>query len=207
MGGLYDEQMVNELHQGAQSLVNQWGLSEATDVKLLTVSENATFKAHDPIANKTVILRVHRPGYRTKSEIESELSWIKALRTEGIVETPEPLKTRSGDLVASFKTAHEERDVVAFSFMEGKEPSPDESLIDGFRQLGAISARLHLHAQSWERPVSFVRKTWNFNTTLGNSPLWGDWRAAMGLTEAGKALLEKTCEKVAEKTGCLRHGQ
>nr|WP_321454929.1 phosphotransferase [uncultured Cohaesibacter sp.] len=199
MGGLYDEQMVNELHQGAQSLVTQWGLSEATDVKLLTVSENATFKAHDPIANKTVILRVHRPGYRTKSEIESELSWIKALRTEGIVETPEPLKTRSGDLVASFKTAHEERDVVAFSFMEGKEPSPDESLIDGFRQLGAISARLHLHAQSWERPVSFVRKTWNFNTTLGNSPLWGDWRAAMGLTEEGKALLEKTCEKVAEK--------
>ena len=199
MGGLYNDQMVNELHKGAQSLAPLWGLSEKTEVKLLTVSENATFKAVDPVGGRTVILRVHRPGYHTRAEIESELSWIKALRQSGVVETPEPLPMLDGELIASFQTEHETRDVVAFDFCQGAEPQTGSSLVAGFRDLGAISARLHSHVKQWDRPVSFVRKTWNFDSTLGHVALWGDWRDAMGLTEDGKALLIKACNKIEAK--------
>ena len=118
----------------------------------------------------------HRPGYHTRNEIESELTWINDLRKKSVVDTPAPIQKRDGGLIASFRTNHEERDVVAFSFMSGAEPSADAALVDGFKKLGAISARLHAHTQSWRRPGTFVRKTWNFESTLGTSPLWGDCR-------------------------------
>jgi Ser/Thr protein kinase RdoA (MazF antagonist) len=116
-----------------------------------------------------------------------------------VVDTPEPIQKRGGGLIASFKTEHEERDVVAFSFMSGAEPSPDSSLVDGFSKLGAISARLHAHTRSWRRPATFARKTWSFESTLGSAPLWGDWRDAMGLTDEGKETLEKACRIIEKK--------
>ena len=36
-------------------------------------------------------LRVHRPGYRTAHQIESELQWLDALREDGAVDTCVPV--------------------------------------------------------------------------------------------------------------------
>lgn len=193
MSGLYDDQLLDELLRGTQSLVGEWGLSDQTEVRLLTISENMTCLAYDPTQDKQLILRVHRPGYHTREEIQSELLWINDLRQQEIVETPKPIATQAGTAIASFSTNNEIRDVVAFSFMSGKEPSTDSELINGFQQLGSISAKLHNHSQNWVRPVTFVRKTWNFDTMLGASPLWGDWRAAAGLTESGRETIEEAC--------------
>lgn len=190
---LYDDMMVDLLRRGAQSTAGQWGLSPETSVDLLTVSENATFVATDPVAGRKVILRVHRPGYHTMAEIESELAWIADLRRAGVVDTPEPLVCQGGGHIAGFDMEGAHRPVVAFSFMSGREPSPQEDLGEGFRKLGAISARLHGHSRSWTPPEGFVRKIWDFDTTVGPTPHWGDWRAAMGLTADGQAVLERTC--------------
>ncbi|MEM8821777.1 MAG: aminoglycoside phosphotransferase, partial [Pseudomonadota bacterium] len=84
MAGLYDDAFIETLRCGAESLVATWGLSPETKVSLLTVSENATFRADDPARPAPVILRVHRPGYHTRAEIESELAWIEALRAEEV---------------------------------------------------------------------------------------------------------------------------
>ncbi|MDO6565371.1 phosphotransferase [Amphritea sp. 1_MG-2023] len=199
MSGLYDDQLLNELLRGTQSLVGEWGLSDQTDVRLLTISENMTCLAYDPTQDKQLILRVHRPGYHTREEIQSELLWINDLRQQGVIETPKPITTRSGAAIASFSTGHDIRDVVAFSFMSGKEPATNAELINGFRQLGSISAKLHTHSQNWVRPETFVRKTWNFNTMLGATPLWGDWRAATGLTEAGQHTIEQACLMIQDQ--------
>ncbi|MEM8554823.1 MAG: phosphotransferase [Pseudomonadota bacterium] len=199
MAGLYDDAFIETLRRGAASLAPLWGLSPATEVSLLTVSENATFRADDPERASPVILRVHRPGYHTPAEIESELSWIKALRAEQIVDIPAPLQTTAGGHIAGFSVGGEERDLVAFEFMPGDEPSADDDLVPGFRKLGAINARLHAHVRSWPVPEGFVRKTWNFETTLGSTPLWGDWRAGIGLTSDGKAVLERCCNALRDR--------
>ena len=133
----------------------------------------------------------HRPGYHTRAEIESELAWIEALRAEAVVDIPRPLPCRSGGHIAGFDLGGETRDVVAFEFMAGDEPSPTDHLVEGFRKLGAISARLHEHVRRWEPPSGFTRKTWTWETTVGPQPLWGDWRAALGLTPDGKETLER----------------
>ncbi|MEM1315908.1 MAG: phosphotransferase [Pseudomonadota bacterium] len=191
MGGLYSEDFVERLRRGAEGLAGAWGLSPRTRVTLLNISENATFRADDPEAEAPVILRVHRPGYHSRAEIESELAWIDALRAEAVAPIPAPLPLRAGGRIAEFELDGRPREVVAFAFVEGREPSPEEDLVEGFKELGAISARLHGHARAWARPADFARKAWTFDTTVGRTPHWGDWRAGLGLDAAGRAALAR----------------
>ena len=191
MTGLYDDAFVERLRRGAEALAPDWGLGPDTRVRLLTLSENATFLAEDPERDAPVILRVHRPDYHSRAEIESELAWIEALRAARAVDTPEPLTLRSGGHVAAFQDGAQTRHVVGFEFMTGAEPDADENLVPGFEMLGAISARLHGQVRGWQPPEGFTRKTWNWESAFGAAPLWGDWRAALGLTAEGQALLER----------------
>ncbi|MBY8974798.1 phosphotransferase [Rhodobacteraceae bacterium NNCM2] len=207
MAGLYSDDFIESLRAGAQSLTSGWGLSPQTEVSLLTVSENATFRADDPERAAPLILRVHRPDYHSRAEIMSELAWIDALRAEEIVPIPAPVPQTGGDLIAGVDAAGAMRDVVAFEFMSGHEPAPSDDLEDGFRDLGAISARLHGHARRWARPGGFARKTWNFDTTVGATPHWGDWREALGLTPDGKAVLEQACDKLEARLGAFGMGE
>jgi len=199
LGGIYDDELIAALKAGAISVLGGWGMGPDSIVSLLTVSENATFLATDPDTGARMILRVHRPGYHTRSEIESELAWINALRAADVVDTPKPRLRSDGSLVAGFDQDGVTRHVVAFDFMKGDEPSADDALIDGFFKLGAISARLHGHARKWSRSVNFVRKSWTFDTTLGATPHWGDWRAAPGLDPDGLARLEQVCRHLDQK--------
>ena len=206
MGGIYTEAFLHELEMGLRGTVGAWGLSPETKVSLLNISENATYRADDPNAAAPVILRVHRPNYHTRAEIVSELAWIDALRAEQVAPIPAILDLVEGGRIAGMSVSGETRDVIAFEFMAGAEPSPGDDLTEGFRRLGAISASLHEHAKRWNRPSAFERKTWNFDTTVGATPHWGDWRAALGLTRAGTAVLERTCDVLERRLAAFGTG-
>lgn len=199
MSGLYEDAFVESLRLAVSSQLEQWGLSKATRLSLLTVSENATFRAEDPERDNPAVIRVHRPGYHTVAEIESELAWVTALREQEVVLTPQPLPTREGGLIVSF--AHETglRHAVAFEFVQGRSLEDSGDMQGDFARLGAITARLHRHAQRWRRPADFIRKTWDFDTTLGERPHWGDWREALGLSADGKALLGRCAELLRDQ--------
>ena len=199
MTGLYDDVFVEELRTGAQDLVAEWGLSPRSVVSLLHLSENATFRVDDPETGARVVLRVHRPGYHNRQEIESELVWLADLIDGGIVNAPRPYQTRSGGYIAEFKNCGESRQVVGFAFMPGREPSPTDDLSDSFRRLGTITARLHDHARRWKSPAGFQRKTWNFDTTIGRTAYWGDWRDGLGLTIEGREVLQRTAKELETK--------
>lgn len=194
MAEMYTQSFLEALEKGLGEIVAVWGMGPQTSIGLLNISENATFRAHDPVAGGPVVLRVHRPAYHTREEILSELAWIDALRADSIAPIPAPLEMVEGGRIASMDVAGEIRDVVAFEFMSGTEPQPSDDLVDGFHTLGAISAHLHGHARRWSRPPNFVRKTWNFDTTVGRTPHWGDWREALGLTPDGRSVLERACD-------------
>jgi Ser/Thr protein kinase RdoA (MazF antagonist) len=93
-------------------------------------------------------------------------------------------------LITEFDHDGETRYLAAFEFMPGREPSESGDLASGFHQLGEITAKLHSHARQWQRPANFQRKVWNFDTTLGTDPHWGDWRQASGLDPDNRLLLE-----------------
>lgn len=195
---LYDDDFLKRLEDGLRGALPRWGLAPDAAVKLLTISENATFRVTDPVAGN-LVLRVHRPGYHSRAEIGSELAWIEALRADGIVTTPRPIPLASGGLIADMDDGGTTRHVVAFEFLDGREPAEGEDLALWFRHLGAIHARLHAHARGWTRPEGFTRKVWNFESTLGGAPLWGDFRAGLGLDDRGRALLERTAAVLERK--------
>lgn len=188
---LYDETFLARLKSGLQAKAGQWGVNEGAELSLLTISENATFRLDDAQSGRKLIIRVHRPDYHSEDQILSELAWIDALRRDGVVETPKPVPTVDGALLTTFSDGETERQAVAFEFMSGKEPDAESDLTKWYARLGEINARLHEHSRRWARPKSFDRKTWNFDTIIGEGAYWGDWRIALGLTPDGKAILER----------------
>lgn len=206
MAEMYSRAFLQALEDALHKKLGAWGLSSATEISLLNISENATFRADDPEAPDPVILRVHRPNYHSRAEILSELAWIDALRIEQVAPIPAILDTVDGDRIADMTVLGETRDVVAFTFMSGTEPAPSEDLTHGFEQLGAINAKLHQHAQGWTRPPDFQRKTWNFDTTVGATPHWGDWRNGLGLTDAMRGVLKHACDVLEKRLSAFGAG-
>jgi Ser/Thr protein kinase RdoA (MazF antagonist) len=196
---MYNDDFIAQLESGLRAALPRWGLSSVTQLALLTVSENATFRARDAASGRDVVFRVHRQGYHTRQEIASELAWLAALNRDGVVATLTPIAQTDGELIADIDDAGTIRHVVAFAFLPGKEPDETSGLAEWFHELGAVSARLHAHARAWTPPPGFIRKTWNFSTTLGDAPLWGDWREGLGLTPEDRHVLEEVAEMLRRR--------
>lgn len=188
-----------------RSVLADWELPSNTSVHRICESENTTFLAVTP-ENRRAVLRVHRAGYNDAAEIRSEHAWIDALRQGGRIVTPSVLRRRDGETVGSVMAGGVERSVAAFEFMSGQEPAVDGDLPAWFGRLGELTARFHLHSRAWQRPPGFRRKIWNFETTLGGRPHWGDWRDALGLDGVGASLLTKAVAEIDTRLGAYGTG-
>ena len=91
------------------------------ELTLLNVSENATYRLDD--GDTRFVLRVHRTGYHTREAIQSELTWIEALRGDEIVQTAPVRTTPDGrNIVVVSHPDGEQRFVVAFEWLNGTQP-------------------------------------------------------------------------------------
>ena len=175
----------------ARDALRAHGIGPDAALTLLNISENATYAVDDPATGERCVLRVHRPGYHSRRAIESELAWIAALREEDVVATPEVLPTRDGELVAVGEHPDgEQRHAVRFAWVPGQEPA-GHRLVDDFRALGAITARLHEHARHWRRPPWFTRFTWDYETSVGPRGHWGRWQDGMAVGPAEHEVLAR----------------
>jgi Ser/Thr protein kinase RdoA (MazF antagonist) len=170
-------------------LLPRYGLPEDAPLRLLNLSENATFMA----GADALVIRLHRPCYHHRAEIESELAWLRALDGAPGLRCVQPVADREGRLVQDAGGRH----AVAFAPIAGQELQATDALEPWFGPLGAITARLHDHARGWRRPAGFVRKRWDVDTILGARPHWGDWRAAQGLDAEGALLLGQATDRLA----------
>ena len=173
------------------------------DLTLLNVSENATFRLDD--GETRFVLRVHRTNYHTLPAIESELRWIEALSNDDVVKTAPVRSTPDGrDVVVVTHPDGEERFVVALEWLNGTHP-PEDRLVSDFAQVGAITARLHRHAKSWQKPQQFTRFTWDYDTSLGDRGHWGRWQDGLGMTPSALEVLGRCSDVI--KTRLQAFGQ
>jgi Ser/Thr protein kinase RdoA (MazF antagonist) len=177
----------------AAAALTRYGLSEAATATLCNVSENHTYRVEDPDSPTGYALRIHRPGYRTAHQIESELEWVDALREDGAVDTCVAVPAPSGERVVSVEGVN----VVLWEWLPGAEPDPEgDAVLDGFRVLGAVSARMHAHARAWSPPAGFDRPPWDYEHTLGAAGHWGRWQDGLGMGPEELALLARLDEVV-----------
>ena len=179
-----------------------WNASRDSHVRLLSLSENTVYFVEDTVGNQRFIVRVHRTGYNTKSEIESELIWLKTLGDETKVNLPVPILGHSGAFIQDLPSGNS---AVAFDFINGRHPTSEDDILITLNYLGATAAQFHRHAQAWDRPSGFARKIWDFPHCLGNAAIWGNWRDAPGLSATNITYLESianTLKTRLESFGC-----
>lgn len=200
MSGEYSEDKVNELTDMVNEYAQLWGVSSSAQIKLLNLSENATFLISDQENARDIILRVQRPGYSDPTEIKSELAWVAALSAEHIIDTAEPIKSINGNYLEILTSKSGlQRYAVAFSRVYGHEPVADDDLPKWFEKIGEIAAKMHIHSKSWKKPKWFKRKLWDYSGMMGPVAYWGSWDVAKGLTDDDKTIISQTLKNVKEK--------
>src|SRR5688572_13172397 len=79
-------------------------------LELVHMAENVTFRVTGSRDGTAYVLRLHRPGYRTHEELNSERVWIRALDEAGIaVPTPVPSSEGSDYVPVRIAATHERR--------------------------------------------------------------------------------------------------
>lgn len=195
----------------AERALQSYDLPPTSSLRLLNLSENATYAVEDAATGERSILRVHRKSYHRRHEIESELDWLAALGRDSDVTVPTVLPARDGQRVVTVDHDGTERHVVHFAMVPGAEPDPETLTVGNFHTLGRITAALHDHARTWARPASFERFSWDWEHCLGEAPRWGRWQDAVGVGPGEAGVLERAqqllCRRLSEYgTGADSYG-
>ena len=193
------------MDQLAEAALARFGLSPQATATLCNVSENHTYRVEDPDSPIGYALRVHRPGYRTPRQIESELEWVDALREDGAVDTPTAVPAPTGERVLHV----DDHNVVLWEWLPGSEPDPEgDAVLDGFKRarggLGADArARARVGAARRLRPPAVgLRPHARRAGPLG--PLAGRARDGAGGARAAGAARRDDPGAAARPTGRAR---
>lgn len=148
----------------ARKALAAYGMEEAK-LDLLAHQEHAIFRVSDPVGGQrtsSYALRVYPRGW-DGSQILRALLWQTALQREAHVGCPEPILTRSGNLVQSLSTPGVSgfRQVVVLSWVVGQSLVVTKWTADHACAAGRLIATLHDHAETFTLPdaLSPIRRT------------------------------------------------
>jgi len=180
----------------AAAALERFGISKDAQITLTSHRENAVFRVDEAATGARYALRIHRHGYQTEGSIRSELLWMEALREAG-VETPEVIHGIDGDPVQTLSVPDvpEPRRCDVLRWVDGAPPER-ANLVETYRLLGEINARIHRQQAAWKRPPAFERQAWDEAGMLGADPLWGRFTDLEVLSDAQRDLLRRARDAV-----------
>lgn len=181
---------------------------EARCIEPVMHSENVTFRVTDSDDEARYVLRLHRPGYNSLEELESERMWVEALQATG-VPVPQPLQTLDGNHFSPVEIPgkSEQRFAGMTRWLPGRPLSdlPESGESDGRRRMlyriGEIAAVFHNQSAGWREPEGFIRRRLDLDSLLGEKPFWGRFWNHRDLDRAERELLLRTRD---ELRGSLR---
>lgn len=176
---------------------------DTVPLTFIKMRENTVFRADTP--DGPIALRLHRPGYRSKQEIEAESDFIELLASRGfpvVRLVPTPLGEHT--VVVSDGTTEVVVDAQRWledSHLLGDTEAQDDDEGGGssdalnerhFAQMGAIAARMHRVAEELATGPGFARTPWDAEGLIGERALWGDALTVPGLDEESRQQLLRT---------------
>ena len=174
----------DDLYAIARRALPHWSL-DADGLEIVSRSENTVFQL-ELADGRRFALRIHRPGYHTLAELESELLWTQALNEFGIG-VPVGVRTLNGPGYAMVSTPDGQSSrAVGASIQSG---SDERSIVGCFAQLGRIAAAMHNQAIAWQPPAEFTRHAFDVPGYVGEAPFWGRFWDIPILTASQRELL------------------
>ncbi|AZU62219.1 phosphotransferase enzyme family protein [Neobacillus mesonae] len=192
------DKLYKKFHTIANLAVRNFPFLSQAEVSLLNYSENATFLVRNMTGAKYV-LRISRPYYHTKAELESELAWIQSISDHTLIKTALPFIGSNREFVQVVEFENIIYNCTLFTYLEGQAPDEDQEdqLIQLFEVLGELTARLHIHSMdNHTRFQRLQRMDWNYDSILGIDPKWGRWQDGLVMTTERIQLFERAAEKI-----------
>jgi Ser/Thr protein kinase RdoA (MazF antagonist) len=184
---------------------------ELEDIQAICRSENVTFRVIPRDSQTHYALRLHRPGYNSLAEMNSERQWVRALKDSGLA-VPESLATTNGDhfypvhieatgeQCLSGMTTWLEGDPLNEYLEECTELKARQRI---YRQIGVMTAKSHNQSTGWQAPPGFQRRKLDAEGLVGETPHWGQfWEHAM-LSRSERNLLQRARQKIHAALGHL----
>jgi Ser/Thr protein kinase RdoA (MazF antagonist) len=177
---------------------------DVDSVTFVDFSENVTFRVQARDSETDYVLRLHRPGYNSLEELESERAWVDALVDAGIP-VPDPLVARDDAqfVLIDIPETGEQRYAGMTTWLEGvplyrcpevyADPAERPRIL---HRIGEIAAAMHNQVASWPEPAGFTRPSLDLDGLLGDSPRWGRFWEHDDLPEGGQARLLETRERL-----------
>jgi Ser/Thr protein kinase RdoA (MazF antagonist) len=182
------------------------------DIQTICHSENVTFRIIPRDSQTHYALRLHRPGYNSLAELNSERQWTRALKEAGLA-VPESLTTVNGHhfYPVNIQATGERRLSGMTTWLAG---IPLNEYLPGctelkareriYRQIGAMAAKSHNQSTSWNEPPCFQRRRLDAEGLVGEDPHWGRFWEHATLTRSESRLLQRTRQQLHMALG--RHG-
>ncbi|MBT3425093.1 MAG: phosphotransferase [Gammaproteobacteria bacterium] len=171
----------------AEASLKHW-LLDAESIQVVSQSENIVFKVVT-LDQRAYALRLHRPGYHTLQELESEQTWIHALDTFGL-QVPRSLKSVQSSHFPAVDCGATTRYAGLINWFDGvpliKLSEQRQALINPMAFLGETCARMHNQASQWQAPADFARPQLDIDGFFGCNPFWGKFWEVPDLTTKQK---------------------
>jgi Ser/Thr protein kinase RdoA (MazF antagonist) len=136
---------------------------------------NTTFRIQTE--NGDYALRISKPDWRSRAQIESEAIWLASIRRDTELIVPEPVPNRLGELltVAGAEGVPEERCCLLFRWIDGQFYRKRISPV-ALERVGRFTAHLHNHVeQDFSPPPGFIRPSVQWQTVReGDQEIGGD---------------------------------
>lgn len=194
----------------ARRALSDFGLPHDAGLQFVDRRENVVFRVSTDAGEWA--LKVHRPGYHTDSEIESESAFLQSLAGAG-VGVARPLRRGDGGHVAhvvdprgaTFQVSMQEWLPAAKPLGSSPETftgraRPAES---DLRELGRTIALLHDCAEHSGAPAGYDRHAWDAAGLCGPDALWGRAHDLPALSAGQRATLARVEAALARDLAAL----
>ncbi len=166
--------------------------------------ENTVYKVETTTG--PAALRVHRFGYHDKIDIESELLWMAHLAHNNL-QVPSPFANEAGSFLTEVSIESRTHIVDLLSWLDGEAlgrsnaalTQTKNELENIFFNLGVGMAKLHAISDAWALPQNFNRHAWDRDGFLGETPFWGRFWDASGLSVDDQTLLQAARGKASRE--------
>jgi Ser/Thr protein kinase RdoA (MazF antagonist) len=184
----------------ADAAAAHWG---GRVIRLIRDRENHVFEMAVPTGRAA--LRLHRAGYQAPEAIRSELWWCAELARAGLP-VPAALPALDGRFLVALPDG---RHASVIAWIEGAAlgeaarpfSSPLALVLDLYRALGALLARVHRVTDGLTLPPDFTRPRWDLDGLVGDQPLWGRFWEHPLATPEQRATLLRARDALRERLG------